>query len=198
MRTAESVGVTRERRISLPLHVVQQDLDPAEAAGLAAALDEVPFSAFVIWADGRVALANAAGRAARELAPELVASSLLASLGGRDDTFRVRRILSPGAPSHFVAVQQGKPEDPVPRVAAAVASWGVTPRQAEVLGLLALGQANKTIASTLGCAGATVEIHVSTLLKKSGCQSRCELVSKFWSRPIDPIPQDRSARRQLP
>ena len=181
-----------DTRSALPAHVPQKGLEPAEVAALAAALDEVPSSAFVIWADGSVALANAAGRAAIELAPERVATSLLASLGGRDDTFRVRRIDYPGAPSHYVAVQQGKAEDPEPRVAAAVANWGVTPRQAEVLGLLALGQANKTIASALGCAGGTVEIHVTDLLRKSGCQSRCELVSMFWSRPITPVPPERS------
>jgi DNA-binding CsgD family transcriptional regulator len=192
MRTARSQGLTIETRSALPAHVPEKGLEPAEVAALTAALDEVPTSAFVIWADGSVALANAAGRAARELAPERVATSLLASLGGRDDTFRVRRIDYPGAPSHFVAVQQGRAEDPEPRVAAAVANWGVTPRQAEVLGLLALGQANKTIASTLGCAGGTVEIHVTDLLRKSGCQSRCELVSRFWSRPIAPVPQERS------
>ena len=179
--------------LALPANLRHPVLNPDEAAGLSAALDEIPSSAFVIWADGSVALANVAGQSASDRDPELVASSLLASLGGRDGTFRVRRILSPGAPSHYIAVQQGEAEDPAPRVAAAAVRWGVTPRQAEVLGLLALGQANKTIAQALGCAGATVEIHVSTLLKKSGCESRCELVSKFWSGPIGPRQQERSA-----
>jgi DNA-binding CsgD family transcriptional regulator len=162
------------------------ELDPGEAAGLAAALDEIPSPAFVIWADGRVAFANPAGRASSDRAPELIASRLLASLGGRDDTFRVTRILSPGAPSHYIAVQCRGTADPSARVAAAIPSWGITPRQAEVLALLALGQANKTIADALGCAGATVEIHVTSLLKKSGCESRSELVSRFWSEPIVP------------
>ena len=54
-------------------------------------------------------------------------------------------------------------------------------RQAQVLELLALGQANKTIASALGCAPSTVELHVTALLRKSGCESRCEMVSTLWS-----------------
>jgi DNA-binding CsgD family transcriptional regulator len=161
-------------------------LEPGEAAGLAAALEEIPSPAFVIWSDGSVAFGNATGRAAMERGTEFVASRLLASLGGSSDAFRITPVLAPGTPKHFIAVQQGEAEDPAPRVAAAVANWGVTPRQAEVLALLALGQPNKTIANTLGCAGATVEIHVSALFKKSGCENRCELVSRFWSGPIGP------------
>ena len=161
-------------------------LEPGEAAGLAAALEEIPSPAFVIWADGSVAFANATGRAAMERGPELVAAHLLASLGGGDGTFRITPVLAPGTPKHFIAVQNQEAQDPAPRVAAAAANWGVTPRQAEVLALLALGQPNKTIANTLGCAGATVEIHVSALFKKSGCENRCELVSRFWSGPIVP------------
>ena len=168
-------------------------LEPGEAAGLAAALEEIPSPAFVIWADGSVAFANASGRAAMERGTELVASRLLASLGRGDGTFRITPVLAPGTPKHFIAVQNQEAEDPALRVAAAAANWGVTPRQAEVLALLALGQPNKTIASTLGCAGATVEIHVSALFKKSGCESRCELVSRLWSGPIGPRRRKQSA-----
>jgi DNA-binding CsgD family transcriptional regulator len=160
-------------------------LDPAEAAGLAAALDEIPSPAFVIWADGRVALANGLGRAATDRAPDLIAARLLASLGGRDDSFHVTRILSPsGASSHCLAVEHVGVTDSALRLAAVAASWQFTPRQSEVMALLALGQGNKAIARTLGCAAATVEIHVSVLLAKSGCESRCELVSRFWREPI--------------
>ena len=78
--------------------------------------------------------------------------------------------------------------DPAPRVAAATASMGFTPRQAQVLGLLALGRSNKAIASELGCAESTVEIHVTAVLGKSRCGSRCELVSRFWSEPMNRAP----------
>jgi DNA-binding CsgD family transcriptional regulator len=159
-------------------------LDRAEAAGLGAALEEIPSAAFVLWADGRIALANGPAQVMTHQAPQGVASRLRASLAGFDDTFRVTPIRSPGAPHHFLVVQQRGSADPVPGVAAAMAHWGVTARQGEVLGLLALGQANKAIAVALGCASATVEIHVTALLAKSGCQSRSELVSRFWSEPI--------------
>jgi DNA-binding CsgD family transcriptional regulator len=156
-------------------------LDPGEAAGLSAALDEIPAPAFVIWADGHVALANGSGRASSARAPEAVASHLLASLGGREATFRVTRIDSPGGSSHFLAVEQLGALDLPARIRDASARWGATPRQAQVLELLALGQANKTIASALGCAPSTVELHVTALLRKSGCESRCEMVSTLWS-----------------
>lgn len=156
-------------------------LDPGEAAGLSVALDEIPAPAFVIWADGHVALANGSGRASSDRAPEAVASHLLASLGGREATFRVTRIDSPGGSSHFLAVEQLGALDLPARIRDASERWGATPRQAQVLELLALGQANKTIASALGCAPSTVELHVTALLRKSGCESRCEMVSTLWS-----------------
>ena len=85
----------------------------------------------------------------------------------------------------FLSVQPRTAVDPAARVAAAVASRGFTPRQAQVVGLLALGRSNKAISSELGCAESTVEIHVTAVLRKSGCESRCEFVSRFWSEPID-------------
>ena len=159
-------------------------LDPAEAAGLAAALEEIPSAAWVVWADGRVALANGAGRSASDGVPEIAPPRLWACLDGRDDALRVTRILAPGAPPHYLAVRRRGAEDPAARVAAAASRWALTPGQSRVLALLALGQPNKAIASALGCAEATVEVHVTALLAKSGCASRCQLVSRLWSEPV--------------
>jgi DNA-binding CsgD family transcriptional regulator len=145
--------------------VENPSLDPAEAAGLAAALDEIPYPAFVIRAEGRGA-------------------------------FHVTRIPSSGgASSERFAVELPGVIDPAPRVAAATARWMFTPRQSEVMALLALGQANKVIAHALGCAPSTVEIHVTALLLKSGCESRCELVSRFWSEPVGPFVESADHRR---
>ena len=161
-------------------------LEPTEAAVLSALLEEIPSAAFVVWADGRIACANRLGHAASERAPEFVSSALVESLAGRSDTYRLTRILAPGAPRHSLAVLAGGAVDPGLRVTAAAGRFGFTPRQAQVLGLLALGRSNKAIGSELGCAEATVEIHVTALLGKSGCKSRCELVSRIWSEPIGP------------
>jgi DNA-binding CsgD family transcriptional regulator len=58
---------------------------------------------------------------------------------------------------------------------------GLTRRQAEVLALAVHGLSNKEIASELGCAENTVELHVTQLLKKSRAQGRVQLVARFWT-----------------
>jgi DNA-binding NarL/FixJ family response regulator len=37
------------------------------------------------------------------------------------------------------------------------------------------------VAEWLGCAGSTVELHVSALLDKSECESRAQLMARLWS-----------------
>ena len=59
-------------------------------------------------------------------------------------------------------------------------AWTLSPRQAEVLELLVTGASNRTIADSLKCAESTVEMHVTTLLKKSSTSQRAELVARFW------------------
>lgn len=58
---------------------------------------------------------------------------------------------------------------------------GLTPRQTDVLAQLATGQGNKAIAARLGCSQKTIELHVSALLSKLRCESRTELVARFWT-----------------
>ncbi len=53
----------------------------------------------------------------------------------------------------------------------------LTPRESEVLQLLALGIPNKSIASQMGISEHTVKFHVNSILSKLGAQSRTEAVS---------------------
>ncbi|MBI4311955.1 MAG: response regulator transcription factor [Chloroflexi bacterium] len=53
----------------------------------------------------------------------------------------------------------------------------VTPREAQVLGLLSQGLPNKEIAHSLSLSHVTVRQHVSRLLQKYSVQSRTELVA---------------------
>lgn len=167
-----------------PGPLLARTLGEAEVAVIAATLDEIPSAAYVIWGDGSVAFANDAGAEAFTRAPEETGFHLHASLAGHGDAFHVKRIAVAGAPSHFLAVRRGGPADTDTRVRVAAGSLEATPRQAQVLSLLVRGRSNKAIAAELGCAEATVEIHVGVLLKKSGCGSRCEMVSRFWSGPM--------------
>ena len=61
---------------------------------------------------------------------------------------------------------------------AAVASLGLTPRELEVLHLLAAGQANKEIARALGVSPNTVKTHLARLFEKLGASSRTEAIAQ--------------------
>lgn len=50
----------------------------------------------------------------------------------------------------------------------------LTPREGEILGLLAEGQSNKAIARNLGISDGTVKLHVKAILRKLGVHSRVE------------------------
>jgi DNA-binding CsgD family transcriptional regulator len=58
-----------------------------------------------------------------------------------------------------------------------LAGLGITPREAEILELVAAGLANKEIAARLYLSHRTVEKHVESLLRKTGATSRTMLVA---------------------
>jgi DNA-binding CsgD family transcriptional regulator len=70
------------------------------------------------------------------------------------------------------------PRDVDACVEASARRWHLTPRQHEVLALVARGMANKQIGEKLGCAERTVELHVTELLRKARVSSRAHLISK--------------------
>lgn len=62
--------------------------------------------------------------------------------------------------------------------ASEVAAFGrLTPRQLDVLNLVAEGWSNKEIARTLGLAEGTVKLHVTALLRSLGASNRTQAVS---------------------
>lgn len=75
-------------------------------------------------------------------------------------------------------------------VRAELAQLGLSPRQLDVLRLLATGQTNKQIGRELGVAESTIKTHVLGLFQKLGVMSRTEAV--LWAgerglgRPIPP------------
>jgi len=66
---------------------------------------------------------------------------------------------------------------PAPDLPDALAAAGVTPREAEVLTLLAEGLSTRDIAARLYLSPKTVERHIANLATKLGVESRSELVS---------------------
>jgi len=61
---------------------------------------------------------------------------------------------------------------------------GLTPKEREVLGLIARGLSNKAIAASLSIAEKTVKTHVSSLLAKLGQKSRTQLALVAKERGI--------------
>jgi DNA-binding NarL/FixJ family response regulator len=80
------------------------------------------------------------------------------------------------------------------RIEEARARWKLSTRQRQVLELLALGESNKAIAQTLGVAEVTVEAHVTSLLRKSGADSRTNLAVRIWAGAFDGLHGRRSGR----
>ena len=65
-----------------------------------------------------------------------------------------------------------------PRPAAPATVEHLTPREQEVLQLLAQGLSNKLIAARLGISDHTVKFHVNAILGKLGAQSRTEAIAQ--------------------
>ncbi|MHB8878452.1 MAG: helix-turn-helix domain-containing protein, partial [Myxococcaceae bacterium] len=156
---------------------------PLDLAALAAVLEQVPAAALVVTAHPRLLHANTAGQALWDSDGRATLEDLRESIktGGPQAPFEVTRLSSPGLPDHFLAVRRREANAIAPRLLSARARWGPTPKQAQVLALLARGQSNRTIAAELRCAESTVELHVTALLEKSGSESRAMLIARFWS-----------------
>jgi DNA-binding CsgD family transcriptional regulator len=55
----------------------------------------------------------------------------------------------------------------------------LSPREREVVALILQLNTNKAIAAALGCSVKTVEYHVSNILRKTGVESRTELIVRI-------------------
>jgi DNA-binding NarL/FixJ family response regulator len=146
--------------------------DAMPAAAMAA-----PMAAPMAPADGRPVLVLAAGGAALAalragaqavLPPEASAEELAAALGA----LRAGLVTLPAA---ALAALLGRRDAPAPGAATPSA---LTPREQEVLGLLAAGASNKLIARRLGLSFHTVKAHVAAVLAKLGAGSRADAVAR--------------------
>ncbi|HEV1285319.1 MAG TPA: response regulator transcription factor [Bryobacteraceae bacterium] len=84
-------------------------------------------------------------------------------------------------------VHSGKrlmPQEVAERLSEYFPQVALTPREVEVLGLVAKGMANKEIASKLGTASGTVKMHIQNILAKLGAADRTHAVTIAMERGI--------------
>ena len=67
---------------------------------------------------------------------------------------------------------------PFARNEAAIRSLGLTPRECEILDLLASGESNKELARRLGISPNTVKTHIARLYEKLGVQRRVQAIEQ--------------------
>lgn len=80
----------------------------------------------------------------------------------------------PAEPADILVIDAGPA---MPRSTSVVAISRLTPREREVLELLATGASNKMIARRLGISVATAKFHVGALLGKLGARGRSDAVA---------------------
>lgn len=133
---------------------------------------------FIVRPDGTLQWTNGAARAWLLSTPD-GERRVRDALTGRDPLFDVQPLGDPPSPCVVALIDDAR--DLVERVTAATAAWSLTPTQTEVLEALVRGLSNKEIAAELGNAEATVESHVTRILRKAGVTGRTALVSRFWT-----------------
>jgi DNA-binding CsgD family transcriptional regulator len=67
----------------------------------------------------------------------------------------------------------------------ALVAEGLTPRQAEVLRLVALGGSNRAAAARLGVSDRTVQKHLEHAYRKLGVSTRSDAAARAWQLPLD-------------
>ncbi|HEX4695969.1 response regulator transcription factor [Sphingomonas sp.] len=71
-----------------------------------------------------------------------------------------------------------KPRARFERNGAAIASLGLTPRECQILDLLASGQSNKELARTLGVSPHTIKTHLASVFAKLEVDRRVKAIEK--------------------
>lgn len=188
---SESFGAGEAERLEMLIEPLAKRLALEERlrrlslrdSALDAAMEALGAPAFILDPRGEVAHANEAGAAlSKDERVELIARGrrLLGGQAAADEDLSLLSIQAPGLPPHAFLYQRAGPTA-AQRLAACERRWKLTGRQVEVLRAIVRGGANKTIAAALGIREKTVEVHVTSLLRKAGVESRSELVAAFWS-----------------
>ncbi len=91
--------------------------------------------------------------------------------------FSVTRIEGRGVPRRFLAIARVA-SDAQARAQAAARRWGLSPRQAQVLERVVLGESTARIGAELDISDRTVEAHVEAIFAKADVASRAQLMAE--------------------
>ena len=91
-------------------------------------------------------------------------------------------VLDPGVQQRLLSAAARAPETPAAAPGAACSDDELTPREAEVLKLIAAGQSNREIARTLFVSEATVKTHVNRIFAKTGSRDRAQAIRYAYTR----------------
>lgn len=171
-------GAVLEAVVTVLRHVLPRGADAALWGW-----DDASGHARLLWSCGRpsdrpahcVVLESAGRTAARldiDALPEASRAQVLAAMEGLAPWFGTALAASQSGAS----AEASRPAGDGGHVVRAAAAWRLTPRQAEVLRGVITGYTNKEIAASVGCAEATVEVHMTALFRKSGASTRSGLV----------------------
>jgi two-component system NarL family response regulator len=122
---------------------------------------------------------------------------VLSTFGGDEDIFQA---LQAGARAYFLkdvkghdligairsvnAGQRLLPPQIAARLAERIPRSELSPRELEILRLIAKGSSNKDIANALEISEGTVRVHASNIFAKLGCNDRAQAVSEAFQRGI--------------
>jgi DNA-binding CsgD family transcriptional regulator len=141
-------------------------------------VEHIAGEAFVLNADGNILVANAAGREALDQRGDETRSRLARAERGELAGATTTPLLESGLGPMRLVVLPVSRDTTAQALRGAAARYALTPRESEVLGALLDGASKLSIASKFECSERTVEVHVSSILRKTGCASRAEVVAR--------------------
>jgi DNA-binding NarL/FixJ family response regulator len=177
----EAVDFARKERPDVVLMDLRMpDLDGAEATRqIRAALPDTQVLVLTTYADDQSLFpalqAGARGYLTKEANAEEIEQAIKAVAAGRTH-------LDPAIQQRLVAAILETP--PLPRSAGNALPDGLTPREAEILKLIAEGLSNTEIAAALVLSNATVKTHINHVLAKTGARDRAQAVRYAYQHGI--------------
>jgi len=131
-------------------------------------LQRPPVVAYCRWRQGEALVAAGEGARADAAVPARAAYAVAQRLGARPLQQELERL------AQRARLDLAPPGEPVNQASGLAELLGLTPREAEVLGLVARGYTNRQIAAALVISVKTASVHVSHILDKLDARNRVE------------------------